>query len=170
MLHGLYVFACLCVCWGLSVRFPKSVTDTVVCCVCGSQHHKREVCPRAELECPNRCGTTLLRIALAGHIGTQCPNHVVPCPFVGAGCTVSLMRKDLAVHIEQSAAQHLGQLFGVLTAEREITRDQVARLSSRVDRLESVPPLGVSCFGRFREKENERGSLLASGREAGVCG
>ncbi|XP_064405126.1 TNF receptor-associated factor 5-like [Halichondria panicea] len=63
-------------------------------------------CPKALIPCENNCDTTFLRPEATDH-KLICPLETVECGFYGFGCTVKILRKDLAKHMEKTGMQHL---------------------------------------------------------------
>jgi hypothetical protein len=82
--------------------------DTYKAIVVGenSTSHYQE-CSHFPVSCPNTCGTTgIIPKDLKLHY-QQCPLERVPCPYVETGCVErSILRKDLARHLTESAEQH----------------------------------------------------------------
>ena len=56
-----------------------------------------EVCPKKEIPCPN-CDELKPRKVMEDHIDNECLLTEVPCKFARIGCERILMRKDMAVH------------------------------------------------------------------------
>lgn len=67
-----------------------------------------EKCPEYPLHCPHNCtDSTIVRKELQDHLKTDCPLHVIECPYSQMGCDVMLRRKDMPTHIATSLQQHL---------------------------------------------------------------
>ena len=64
-----------------------------------------EVCPSIEVPCPNRCGTSIVRLELSQHRST-CPDEIVMCKYAEIGCKTTIARKCLKAH-EKDDKLHL---------------------------------------------------------------
>lgn len=58
------------------------------------------------VNCPNICGKMIQRCQLEQH-RKLCPNQAVQCPFLLAGCSSRLRRRDLPAHLQESEQEHL---------------------------------------------------------------
>ena len=66
-----------------------------------------EECPNYPLNCPNRCGAGgITRSTVPAH-REVCPLQQVECEYKRFGCTVVLLRKDIAEHLKTSVESHL---------------------------------------------------------------
>ena len=83
----------------------------------GSPNHYDQ-CPQYPLACPNKCGATnILRKDMDSH-RKACPLEKVSCPYVETGCGEgSMLRKDLAAHVEKDMQQHM---LGLLKSHMEL--------------------------------------------------
>ena len=69
-------------------------------------------CPDYVVSCPNKCtpNATFKRKDLKQHIEDDCPLQVVECEYQFAGCTATMIRKDMPDHMENSTKEHLSML------------------------------------------------------------
>ena len=94
--------------------------------------HNAQLCPKAVVTCPNRCGKKCAREKLATHLSAECPLELQDCPFASLGCTVRPPRSRLAQHLQDNAVQH-----SELTVQQvQASRRDVARLQERAEQLE----------------------------------
>ena len=84
-------------------QYDKNLTY----CELVGTHYKE--CSSWPMRCPNHCGTEekLMRSTLPDHIDNNCPEQVISCQFVEAGCEVRVKRREMVDHIQQSVEEHL---------------------------------------------------------------
>ena len=125
-------------------KCPKCVVSCVWCNLEGEfqaivgEHIK--TCPSFPLHCPLGCGAELICKDLESHHST-CPLELVPCPFRGLGCKITVCRKDLDKHIETSTLQHmtaLAESYTALQAEHTALQAEHARSENKLKAIESV--------------------------------
>ncbi len=64
-------------------------------------------CKYHPIGCLNNCGATIRRCDVDQHLEV-CPNQVVPCPFMPAGCSSQcIRRKDMRTHTKHNIQEHL---------------------------------------------------------------
>ncbi len=84
-----------------------------------------DTCPCLSISCPNNCGhEQMQRKNLAGH-QKVCPLEPVKCPFFEAGCTKTILRKNLIAHKASNKERHL-----------ELVMTQTARLKQKANKCE----------------------------------
>ena len=66
-------------------------------------------CPLYPVDCPQKCGATVLRKDLMTHRDT-CPEEIMLCPYSELGCKIKVCCKDLEKHVESSLLQHMTEL------------------------------------------------------------
>jgi hypothetical protein len=81
----------------------KACRRWITCKACKSKHLESEtdmhakVCPRMLIDCPNICGTKIVRAHVATHLQT-CPEEKLPCPI--PGCPVrQVVRRAFTGHV-----------------------------------------------------------------------
>ena len=89
------------------------------CKYCGKLDHYEvingkhmTVCEEYPVKCPRGCvlPNGIKRKDLAKH-AKICPLEMVQCPFIEAGCTTRILRKDLDAHMESNTQQHLMKMM-----------------------------------------------------------
>lgn len=55
------------------------------------------ICPKAEVECPQKCGEKILRENKAYHVANDCKMVQMHCPY--KDCTIRGNRKIIAAHV-----------------------------------------------------------------------
>jgi TNF receptor-associated factor 4 len=88
-------------------------------------------CEEYPVKCPRGCTQSdeIKRKNLKKH-AEVCPLEEAQCPFSEAGCVASVLRKDLNVHMESNAQQHLTKLmkaYSKLKIEHDKLSSQVAK-------------------------------------------
>ena len=72
-----------------------------------------QICLKAKISCPRKCGSTIMRCDLDKHLG-ECPNQEVSCKYEGIGCTTKPLRKDRKKH-EDDDKLHLPLALDTIT-------------------------------------------------------
>lgn len=90
-------------------------------------------CKGVDIECPQECGTRVLRGELGEH-EKECPNAVVSCSFAEHGCSVREKRKKISQHEEEAAVAH--SRLAARRAGRE--RERNAMLEKEVAELKQT--------------------------------
>ena len=123
---------------GLKEHQESCPSRAVKCSECGASVTSREMkrhqttCSGVQITCPHKCGAQFKRGDAEQH-ELVCPNAPVECPVVG--CTVRLLRKDLASHESSSSVlhvtlltAHVQRLEGLLSSKKspEIAEVNVA--------------------------------------------
>ena len=77
-----------------------------------SGKHIMTVCEEYPVKCPRGCSlpNRIKRKDLAKH-AEICWLEMVQCPFLEAGCTTRILRKDLDAHMESNIQQHLMKMM-----------------------------------------------------------
>ena len=113
-------------------------------------HYKE--CPDWPMRCPNHCNTEsakdLTRSTLQDHLEGNCPEQVISCQFVEAGCTVRVKRKNMEAHIQQFMGEHMTAMMSdYMRLKKEIRqlkneyselKQDHERLKDRVGRVEKT--------------------------------
>ena len=81
------------------LEFRSTIDDIV------RNHHPK--CRVYPVDCPNDCGTGLLRHEVKHHTSTDCPLEVIGCDFEYAGCNVRLARNKLPDHLTEGIVSHM---------------------------------------------------------------
>lgn len=82
-----------------------------------------EVCPKYLVECPNACGTKLVREMLQKHIENECVNVEILCPYRKyCHSEKPFLRKELDKHL--SSNNHLNYLFSELDRIKAILKNK----------------------------------------------
>ncbi|XP_064388612.1 tyrosine-protein kinase csk-1-like [Halichondria panicea] len=89
----------------------------VVCNHCNKQDKQefingehKNVCPELSIQCPNNCGANAIKqINLEDHL-VECSLHEIKCDFSYAGCSKTMLRKDLAEHHQNNWQIHIAFL------------------------------------------------------------
>ena len=84
---------------GYCLEFRSTIEDIV------RNHHP--ICRVYPVDCPNDCGTGLLRHEVKHHTSTDCPLEVIGCDFEYAGCNVRLARNKLPDHLTEGIVSHM---------------------------------------------------------------
>lgn len=102
-------------------------------------------CGSYPVPCPNMCGKTFKRQNLYRHTTHDCVLTINDCDFKHVGCEVSLPRKDMLRHLEESVVHHLSlhtaqhkQVMANmqrLEQENNCLRQQVAVLTQDLQQL-----------------------------------
>jgi len=85
-----------------------------------------EDCLLRSIECPNSCGTTILKGELDGH-RKECPEEFVDCLMSHVGCQAKVIRENQKNHIEQQVMDHL-----------MIFQEKLLSQSQEIDNLKKV--------------------------------
>ena len=64
-------------------------------------------CPEYPLACPNRCDVTGIRRRAMPNHHSSCPLELLDCPFIDAGCTEKIARKDMEDHMAANQLKHM---------------------------------------------------------------
>lgn len=67
-------------------------------------------CGFLPVPCPNDCGASPERHSLQNHQTSECPQSLVKCDFLYAGCTVTLPRAEMTSHLSDNSVHHLSLL------------------------------------------------------------
>ena len=81
------------------LEFRSTIDDIV------RNHHPK--CRVYPVDCPNDCGTGLLRHEVKHHTSTDCPLEITGCDFEYAGCNVRLARNKLPDHLTEGIVSHM---------------------------------------------------------------
>lgn len=103
------------------------------------EHNER--CTMFPVNCPNECGTLLVREQLADHLEKECPNSVRFCPFKDAGCQFMGSQTDISKHMNNPTNNHMEnmlELVRTLTNRVEENEAYIKKLSSsdRCDKMD----------------------------------
>lgn len=94
-----------------------------------------DVCPSYPLPCPNSCTVgTVDRCCLEHHL-TTCMKQLVDCDFSHAGCTATVFREDLHIHMSNNVQSHLSLLASLtlkLSNQLESKDQQIATLHESI--------------------------------------
>ncbi|KAI6646811.1 hypothetical protein LOD99_9210 [Oopsacas minuta] len=105
---------------------------------CNMSNHNKK-CKKMPLSCELGCGTTVSREKMAKHIGEECVEKKVECPFIKYKCEVGLIkRKKLNQHLEEKRTEHTELK---LSAMEEIVMQQsemIRKFSNRFTALCSI--------------------------------
>ena len=92
-----------------SNRCPKRVEECTVCHELVAHENMPlhvDVCPKVEIECMNSgCSVKIFREHLTVHENV-CPKQVIACPYIEAGCSISILREDKYKHLQENLEQH----------------------------------------------------------------
>ena len=109
-----------------------------------------QMCSYYPITCTNGCGDTVQRQNFENHIINECPLTVVDCDFQHVGCEVRLPRKDMPVHLVESAVCHLSlqtsvykQVMIQMNEEIKQLRQQVMNLTREVETQRNSTPINV---------------------------
>ena len=97
-----------------------------------------DTCAQYPVDCPQNCGTAVVRAQLNYHLKCDCPMVVVDCKFAYVGCNVTLPRKDMKDHIDKGVKDHLELMSDYCVQLQELNRKEKlnsATLESRVAEL-----------------------------------
>lgn len=126
-------------------------------------------CQWRVLPCPD-CGADLLLGALQEHLETDCPEHMVACPFAEHGCNDFTPRRLMSDHLAQACGVHLAQLceaVAVRDVEIRHLKAEVANVRSdfeqRLDRLERTQGMAYGGGGGFGLGARRGGSPSGGG-------
>lgn len=75
------------------------------------RHYTEDQCSHVVVECPNKCGITLVQTDLDSHISLSCPKQLVQCP----DCHVEQLRENAQGHAlscEMAVLKCTGELAG----------------------------------------------------------
>ena len=128
-------------CRGFSSTFEE-VTDS---------HYT--VCGQYPVACPNGCSCSLIvRDSLQQHLKEECPLTVVQCPFLYAGCLVSVPRQEMSAHTQDIAAHFvlLGNFTMRLARENRELHFHIAKAEEEAaknerDMRERISKLAHTC-------------------------
>ena len=84
-----------------------------------AKHHKAK-CQKFTVQCPNGCGTTMLREEMNEH-RKICPLEEIQCEYYNLGCQGLMLRRDREEHNKNNVIQHLDLMkkkFSNTTATR----------------------------------------------------
>ena len=70
------------------------------------QNHE-DVCPKKEIECPNKCGELFERSNLNKHLKEYCPLYTIKCPFEKLGCKDLFIRKNYDKKLKLNDNKHM---------------------------------------------------------------
>ena len=93
-----------------------------------SQHY--DVCLEFQLPCPNKCDMIVKRKQLNTHIGTDCLNTVVDCPYRKFGCEREMKRCELEDHEKVNEILHL-QFTTLFTVSKMEEMEKIMTLSDK---------------------------------------
>jgi hypothetical protein len=95
-----------------------------------------EVCVCYPIECTNGCGEYIQRRALDTHKRDACPNTLLDCPFKTLGCRTTLLRFQMAEHLDKSVSDHLITILHNNVKKDDIIQSHIS-LESRIREIES---------------------------------
>ena len=119
-----------------------------------SDHYKH--CPSWPMRCPNHCCAEekLMRSTLQDHIDNNCPEQVISCQLVEAGCTVRVKRKEMDEHIQ---SKHLLNLSNNYTK----VKDENCTLHIRNRELEEAFAALQSAYNSLKKDHDNLESQYA---------
>ena len=83
----------------------------------------KETCPKYPVTCPNNCKISdLLQEGLAAH-REKCPLEMVECDYFAEGCTVKILRQNLAKHNKDNMEKHFTLIRCELGKAKKKERD-----------------------------------------------
>lgn len=111
-------------------------------------------CIKYPVECPNGCGEgPFPRLELAEHTGSSgtCAREVVGCPLselplaagllqgaAGGGCKARMARKDLPLHLQENAGQHLAIVMAALQSLSTTFRAEMEAKDKQIRELQAT--------------------------------
>lgn len=125
-------------------------------------------CDEFILLCPNGCDSKIKRCDIPAHSET-CPNMLIECQFMGAGCTTTCVRKDELKHLKEKHVDHsllvfhsLQQQIKKLNDELTTTKTELTSVKQEVkDGNDIIAKLGVQ-LTQLRMNHKEVTDLLQS--------
>lgn len=126
---------------------PRRVVHCQYCQHEGEQHlingRHKEYCLKLPVKCPNDCEAgTMLREDVTMH-KTICPLEKINCEYSRVGCTVRIVRKDLALHNKERMEEHLSltscqldKLEKAQTNQAVVTDKALQKLNDKISMIE----------------------------------
>ena len=90
----------------------------------------QKVCPKFKLECPQKCGLTIMREEITSHIQEVCENTEIPCPYSDLGCKEKMYKRDLNKHLNNENINHLLYFFKEM---ENFKKNIFEKMNSKVD-------------------------------------
>ena len=126
--------------------------------------HKNKDCPKYPVKCPNDCGADVPRSVLSEH-DLECPNAIVDCIFVGAGCSTRSKRGETKEHINATMCDHLTIGYTYLLKQVETLRAglEESQREQKVQREEIEKLRSDASTGRITlEQLKQKQKLIAN--------
>ena len=120
----------------------------IKCKYCGKLDHYEvisgkhtTVCEEYPVKCPRGCAlpSVIKRKDLAKH-AKICPLEMVQCPFIEAGCSARVLRREITAHMESNTQQHLVKMMTAYS-KLKIEHDN---LSSQVENQTFIEPVKLT--------------------------
>lgn len=92
-----------------------------------TEEHYKE-CENYPLKCPNDCGAGEIPRAKIDQHRSKCPLEPVQCPFSEAGCDVSLIQKDLELHMASNTPKHLQSVMRAFQSLKKQSEVEIQEL------------------------------------------
>ena len=91
------------------------------------------VCKEYPVQCPNECQVgSLKRKDLDTHVKANCPQQIVTCEFLFAGCDTKVVHRDLSAHMTEQQSVHLALLAANLQQQATESSKTIADLGDIV--------------------------------------
>lgn len=95
------------------------------------------------VECPNKCGETIVVSKLKNHVQKECTEAKVPCFMASHGCTKTGTRSEIDSHVLEDSHSHLAMGFffemsAQFKAENNGLKEQLQTLTAVVRSLTDV--------------------------------
>jgi len=112
------------------------------------EHHQGD-CPKFPIECPLKCPVKIARDSVEEHHKT-CMNASVLCEFYSLGCKAELKRRDLTLHMQKGAIEHVKLLNAQLMFVSGYLAD---RDSALAETMNPTPPAKEESGENEKDKE-----------------
>jgi len=119
-----------------------------------------EICKKLPVECPDGCGSIVVREKISDHSSKDCPLTEIFCPYSEMGCNKKIERQLLETHLESAARLHLDLACVKLHRTQEEFKETTRKLEEKVDALEK----------KLQETVDERVNTLQKKVEAKIDG
>ena len=94
-------------------------------------------CPKMEVSCELKCGVVMCREVMTQHLGVDCPEKAIECPYAKYKCVGLIKRKDMSKHLEERRVEHLElKLNDFIMEESEIIAKQKEKISELSETIE----------------------------------
>ena len=97
-----------------------------------------DVCPKMEVSCELKCGVVMCREVMTQHLGVDCPEKAIECPYAKYKCVGLIKRKDMSKHLEERRMEHLELKLNDFIMESSKESEIIAKQKEKISELSAT--------------------------------